>query len=97
MGNERQTELSILTTWPRYLWSRLLYHFPLPKNVAGEISYFDSFICFFIYIQSTDKNEIEFIKQAANNALIAQEMLHSLAMQHVLSMEYGFLYNTNKK
>lgn len=52
---------------------------------------------FFIYIQSTDKNEIEFIKQAANNALIAQEMLHSLAMQHVFSMEYGFLYNTNKK
>lgn len=68
-----------------------------PKNVAGEISYFYSFICFFIYIQSTDKNEIEFIKQAANNVLIAQEMLHSLALQHVLSMEYGFLYNTNKK
>ena len=71
--------------------------FPLPKNIAGEISYFDSFICFFIYIQSTDKNEIEFIKQAANNVLIAQEMLHSLAMQHVLSMEYRFIYNTNKK
>lgn len=71
--------------------------FPSPKNVAGEISYFDSFICSFIYIQNTDKNEIEFIKQAANNALIAQETLHSLALQHVLSMEYGFLYNTNKK
>lgn len=71
--------------------------FPSPKNVAREISWFYSSICFFIYIQNTDKNEIEFIKQAANNVLIAQEMLDSLVLQHALSMEYGFLYNTNKK
>lgn len=74
-----------------------LSFFPSPKNVAREISWFYSFICFFIYIQNTDKNEIEFIKQAANNVWIAQEMFHSLALQHAFSMEYRFLYNTNKK
>lgn len=82
-GNEWQAELSILTMWPCYLWSRLLYHFPPSQKCCLKISYF---MCFFIYIQNTDKNEIEFIKQATNNVLIAQEMLQSLVLWHVLSM-----------